>query len=189
MRGPATLSGDLWVFGYGSLMWRPGFPHLEVREGLLEGYQRSFCVYSHYWRGTKARPGLVLGLVPGGQCRGLVFRVEAARRVEVMDYLTDRELSAYAYEAQTLPVLTSQGDVRACVFIAALAHDNFAGDVGIGQAAAIIMDAEGKAGLNRDYLINTLRELNGRGFGEPHLQALLHEVERQTGVINQGDGI
>jgi len=70
-----------------------------------------------------------------------------------------------------------------------LAHDNFAGDVGIGQAAAIIMDAEGKAGLNRDYLINTLRELNGRGFGEPHLQALLHEVERQTGVINQGDGI
>ncbi len=184
-----NLSGDLWVFGYGSLMWRPGFPYLEVREGLLTGFHRSFCVFSHHWRGTPQRPGLVLGLTPGGQCRGLVFRVAADKRDDVMAYLQERELTAYAYAVAFLSVETACGVIESCVFVADPGHSHFAGELAMKEAATIIMEAEGQAGLNRDYLMNTIHELNSRGFREPPLQALLEEVERRTGLIDQGGGI
>jgi cation transport protein ChaC len=170
-------------------MWRPGFPYLEVLEGLLIGYHRSFCVLSHHWRGTPEHPGLVLGLTPGGQCRGLVFRVDAAQRAVVLDYLRERELATYAYKELLLPVATSVATVDACVFVADQQHNYFAGGLSVAEAATIIMDASGEGGLNRDYLMNTIHELNSRGFREPPLQALLAEVERRTGVIDQGGGI
>ena len=152
---------DLWVFGYGSLMWRPGFPYLEARPGILDGYHRSFCVFSRTWRGTAERPGLVLGLTPGGRCRGLLFRVAASQRDDVVDYLNERELAAYAYVPMYLPVqLDDATEIEAYTFVADQCHDHYAGDLPIGAAAQIIMEAEGKAGLNRDYLINTVRELS-----------------------------
>jgi cation transport protein ChaC len=183
------LTEDLWVFGYGSLMWRPGFPHLEAWPAVLPGYHRSFCVYSTHWRGTPARPGLVLGLTPGGQCRGVAFRVEASQRHRVVDYLNERELGSYAYVADTMPVSIGGSSVPCYTFIADQSHHYYAGDLPLGDAARIIMEAEGKAGLNRDYLINTLRELDRHGYGEPSLQELLHEIERRTGIIEQGSGI
>ena len=73
---------DLWVFGYGSLMWRPGFEHEERHSALLRGYHRAFCVYSHVHRGTPEKPGLVFGLDAGGSCRGVAFRVAASRAAE-----------------------------------------------------------------------------------------------------------
>ena len=88
---------DFWVFGYGSLMWHPGFPHVEVRLAVLHGYHRRFCVYSHRYRGTPERPGLVLGLDRGGSCRGLAFRVPAAESAEVIDYLYEREMITGVY--------------------------------------------------------------------------------------------
>ncbi|CAA7620943.1 gamma-glutamylcyclotransferase [Magnetospirillum sp. SS-4] len=181
---------DLWVFGYGSLMWRPGFEYDEVRPAVLEGWRRDFCVWSRHWRGTPERPGLVLGLDKGGSCRGLAFRVPGERAAAVIDYLDERELIGYAYQARTLPVRLDGGaTVEAYTFVADTAHHHYAGAMPLERAAAIIMDAEGRAGLNRDYLINTIRQLEKDGFAEPGLHRLLVEVERQTGIIEAGSGI
>jgi cation transport protein ChaC len=181
---------DLWVFGYGSLMWRPGFDYAEARTALLEGWHRDFCVWSRHWRGTPDHPGLVLGLDEGGSCRGTAFRVTGESAAAVIDYLNERELIGYAYQARTLPVLLDGGGiVEAYTFVADTAHHHYAGALPLEQAAAIIMDAEGRAGLNRDYLINTIRQLEKDGFAEPALHHLLVEVERQTGIIEAGSGI
>jgi cation transport protein ChaC len=185
-----TEARDLWVFGYGSLMWRPGFPHRQITQATLQGYHRSFCVFSHVWRGNWEKPGLVLGLKPGGSCRGLVFEVEASDREAVIDYLHERELGSYAYRPLTLPVTLGGGaEVAAYCFVADIDHPHYAGSLPRDQAVRIIMEAEGKGGLNRDYLINTVRELDRHGYAEPELRALLDEISRRTGIIEQGGGI
>jgi len=181
---------DLWVFGYGSLMWRPGFPYLRSAQAVLAGYHRSFCVYSHVWRGTVEKPGLVLGLTPGGSCRGVAFQVAEADRADVIEYLHDRELGTYAYLPLTLPVeLAGGASVAAYCFVADTDHPQYAGDLPQDEAVAIIMEASGKGGLNRDYLINTVKEIDRHGYGEPQLRDLLAEVARRTGIIEQGGGI
>jgi cation transport protein ChaC len=181
----------LWIFGYGSLMWRPGFPYLHSAPAVLDGYHRSFCVYSHIWRGTVEKPGLVLGLTPGGSCRGVAFEIKPEDQAEVLDYLHDRELGTYAYQPVTLPVALSGSEsaVGAYCFVADTAHPQYAGDLPQDQAVAMIMEASGKGGLNRDYLINTIKELDRHGYAEPQLRDLLAEVARRTGIIEQGGGI
>ncbi len=142
------------------------------------------------WRGTPERPGLVLGLTPGGSCRGLAFQVAATDRDAVLDYLHERELGTYAYKPVTLPVeLLEFGNLPAYCFVADTAHPHYAGGLTLDQSAAIIMEASGIGGLNRDYLINTVRELDKHGYAEPELRSLLKEVERRTGLIEQGGGI
>lgn len=181
---------DLWVFGYGSLMWRPGFDYVEAHPALLRGYHRAFCIYSRHYRGTPEQPGLVLGLDPGGECRGTAFRVAAELATEVVDYLNERELCSYAYTAKTLSVELRDGrHVNAYSFVADPLHRQYAGDLGIDASAALIMDAQGIAGLNRDYLINTVRQLESHGFTDPCLHQLLQKVELLTGTIDQGSGI
>jgi cation transport protein ChaC len=102
MRLPAK--GDLWVFGYGSLMWRPGFEHRARESGLLYGYHRSLCMYSYRHRGTRDRPGLVLGLDRGGACRGMAYRIARSRAEDVLDYLWEREMVSYTYLPRTVRV-------------------------------------------------------------------------------------
>ena len=180
---------DFWVFGYGSLMWRPGFSFLESQPALLRGYHRSFCVYSHHYRGTPEHPGLVLGLARGGACRGVAFRVASAGEQAVKSYLNERELVSYAYTPKTVSVTTSGGTVRAYTFAANPRHDQFAGDLGVERSAEIIMNAQGVAGLNRDYLINTVRQLETEGYTDKRLHELLKRVEYLTGIIEAGSGI
>lgn len=180
---------DFWVFGYGSLMWRPGFAYLEALPAVLRGYHRAFCIYSRHHRGTPEQPGLVLGLDRGGTCRGLAFRVAAEAAAGVRNYLDERELIGYAYAPMTLPVETPGGGVDAYVFVADPQHAHYAGDVGLQRAAEIILAASGVAGLNREYLINTVRRLEQLGFVDSRLHALLERVEYLTGEIEAGGGI
>ena len=180
---------DCWVFAYGSLMWNPGFPYLESCPALLRGYHRSFCVYSHHYRGTPEQPGLVLGLARGGSCRGIGFRVAHENTETVRAYLDERELVTYAYRARTLTMTIPKGTVRAYTYVADPKHGQYAGNLGVECSAEIIMRAEGCAGLNRDYLINTIRRLEAEGFEDRTLHELLARVSRLTGIIEAGGGI
>ncbi len=171
-------------------MWRPGFAFAEAHPATLDGWHRGFCLWSRHYRGTPDRPGLVLGLDHGGSCRGIAFRVPAAQAEMAIDYLNERELVGYAYEPRTLEVrVDGCGTVPAYTFVADCSHHQYAGEMPLTRAAAIIMDAEGRAGLNRDYLINTVRQLEQDGFVDRPLHALLIEVERLTGLIDRGAGI
>lgn len=180
-----------WVFGYGSLMWNPGFRFTDSAPAVLEGHHRSFCVWSRHYRGTPEQPGLVLGLNPGsGQCQGMAFEVAAGEAPEVRDYLRERELCGYAYVEATVSLTLRDGRTcEAYTFVADRAHRHYAGDLPVPEAAEVIMRAQGCGGLNRDYLINTVRELERHGVREAPLHALLREVERRTGEIDAGGGI
>lgn len=189
MRLPG-LETCVWVFGYGSLMWDPGFPHVERREAVLDGYHRAFCVYSQHHRGTAERPGLVLGLDAGGACRANAFRFRPQVRQQVVDYLDERELIGYAYQPAVVDIRLDDGTtVPAYTFVADPSHPQYAGKLPPDEAAGLIMQAAGKSGLNRNYLINTVRHLETLGFVEPELHDLLQRVERATGELDQGAGI
>ncbi|MBK8909308.1 MAG: gamma-glutamylcyclotransferase [Rhodospirillales bacterium] len=170
-------------------MWRPGFTYLEKRPALLKGFHRAFCVYSHHYRGTPEAPGLVLGLDQGGSCRGVAFAVGVDEWPTVKAYLDERELVTYAYAPRLLAAETPEGAVPVYTYVADPDHPQYAGDLGIERTAAIIMGAAGIAGLNRVYLINTLRHLESEGYTDTVLQTLLHRVERLTGIIEAGGGI
>jgi cation transport protein ChaC len=166
-----------WVFGYGSLMWNPGFPHLERRPATLTGYHRAFCVYSHHYRGTPERPGLVLGLDEGGQCRGVAFRVAPEAWDGVVRYLDERELIGYAYTPVQVPIVFDGGSrAMAHTYIADRGHPQFAGKLASADSARLIAAAAGKAGSNRDYAVNLINELEAHGFPDVHLHELLEIV-------------
>jgi cation transport protein ChaC len=180
---------DFWVFAYGSLMWRPGFTCAEKRPALLEGYHRSFCIYSAHYRGTPEAPGLVLGLDQGGSCRGIAYRVDPALEAPVRAYLDERESLSYAYKPKTVTIEIDDSEVEAHTYVADPTHPQYAGDLGIDWSAQIICDAAGCAGLNRDYLINTVRELEAHGYSDERLHELLKRVEYLAGLLEAGGGI
>ena len=177
MRLEAPPGEDFWVFGYGSLLWNPGFPHLEVRLGVLNGYHRHFCIYSHIYRGTPRRPGLVLGLDRGGSCRGLVYRVPAAEGPEVMGYLYAREMVTQVYLPRWLRVRTPQGPVAAAAFVADPEHEQYAGRLAPEAVVALILQGSGRNGSCRHYLQNTVHHLDALGLGDRSMTHLLKMVE------------
>ncbi len=188
--------GGLWVFGYGSLMWRPGFDHLEQCSALLKGYHRSFCIYSHHHRGTSETPGLVLGLNSGGQCHGVAFRVSRDNAPQAVAYLDERELSGDGAYIPTLTEICLERNtgceaeyITAYTYVANTAHLLFAGEMAMDRVAKLIMNAEGISGLNRDYLINTVHHLEHVGYTDEKLHTLLRHVEYLTGTIDMGGGI
>ncbi|CBS87151.1 gamma-glutamylcyclotransferase [Azospirillum lipoferum] len=171
---------DLWVFGYGSLMWNPEFPFVERHAATLPGYHRSFCVASHRYRGTPERPGLVLGLDRGGSCRGMVFRVAAADVPATLDCLWDREMINRVYRPKLLQVRLRDGRsvegleaVRACCFVVDRDHPQYCR--GLDEAAVVcrIGGCCGERGPNIDYLANTVRHLDDLGIRDDRLARLL----------------
>lgn len=170
---------DFWVYGYGSLMWNPGFPHLEVRQALLYGYHRRFCVYSHRYRGTPERPGLVLGLDRGGCCHGMVFRVPAAEGVAVMDYLWEREMMTGVYIPRWVECRTPTGAVTAAGFVVDQSHPQYTGKLQMAQIAELIVQGTGQKGPCSDYLRNTIDHLQALGIHDRRLARLMREVRRR----------
>jgi cation transport protein ChaC len=172
---------DEWVFGYGSLMWNPGFPHAERQRATLDGYHRSFCIYSHHYRGTPASPGLVLGLDTGGACRGMAFRVTGADWPSVVTYLDERELIGYAYRPVSVPLVLDDGRrVDARTYVADHGHDHYAGSLPADESLRLILEARGVSGSNHDYAVNLIRELDAHGFSDDHLHALLARVRTEA---------
>ncbi len=172
---------DFWVFGYGSLMWHPGFPHLEVRPALLHGYHRHFCVYSHIHRGTPGRPGLVLGLDRGGSCRGLAYRVPAAEGEAAMDYLHEREMARAVYKPRWLSLRTAHGPITAAAFVVDREHEQYAGRLPLDEIIDLILQGTGRQGGCVEYLENTVRHLEALGLSDRSLQRLLRLVEARKG--------
>jgi len=167
---------DLWVFGYGSLMWRPGFAYEEARHARLTGYRRCFCIYSVHHRGTAERPGMVLGLDRGGTCEGMAYRVAAARAAETTRYLRAREQVKGVYREIHVPVELIGGahrEVLALAYVAERAHPNYAGQLPLALQARLVHGAQGLSGANLDYLISTLRHLAELGIRERALERLV----------------
>ncbi|MBS9722512.1 gamma-glutamylcyclotransferase [Tianweitania sp. BSSL-BM11] len=163
--------GDFWVFGYGSLIWRPGFAHVETRRARLHGFRRALCVRSVGHRGTKERPGLVLGLDRGGSCVGLAFRVPGALREEVMAYLRERELVTKVYEERVLSVTLDDGSrVPALAYVVDRNHAQYAGGLEAQEACAIVSGAVGHSGPNEDYVLNTVEHLKALRIRDPWLE-------------------
>ena len=167
---------DFWVFGYGSLMWRPGFAFEEAAHARLVGWRRSFCIYSRHHRGSQARPGLVLGLDRGGACEGMAYRVAAADAEATLRYLRDREQVASVYREALVPVtLLTPGrpEVVALTFLVERAHPSYAGALALTRQVQLIRGGCGRSGNNIDYLVNTLAHLAELGIRERGLERLL----------------
>jgi cation transport protein ChaC len=172
---------DLWVFGYGSLLWRPGFEYVERRVATLRGFNRSFCMRSIHYRGTQESPGLVLALDPHktGECQGLGFRVGSELAAETMDYLRERELISSAYVEQTHPISLHEGDqVTAVCYVMDQSHDQYCGALSLETQAVIIARATGSAGPNDEYLFNTVEHLVELGISDPDLEKLVTLVRK-----------
>jgi cation transport protein ChaC len=174
--------GDLWVFGYGSLMWRPGFNYVERVEARLLGAHRALCVYSFVHRGTPERPGLVLGLDHGGACRGIAFRVAAAERGRTVDYLRAREQVTMVYR-ETVRRVWLANDPARCVsalcYMVDRSHAQYAGRLTLEQQLHLVRDGHGQSGANRDYVIEAVSALEALGIRESELHLL---AERLKGV-------
>ncbi|WP_378948250.1 gamma-glutamylcyclotransferase [Mesorhizobium sp. ANAO-SY3R2] len=163
--------GDFWVFGYGSLMWRPGFAHVETRRARLMGFRRSLCIRSWVHRGTEQRPGLVLGLDRGGSCVGLAFRVPGDLRDEVLAYLRERELVTNVYLERALRIRLDDGNVaEAICYIADRNHRQYAGNLDAAHAAEIVSGAAGQSGRNEDYVASTVEHLRALGIRDHWLE-------------------
>ena len=176
---PARTPGDLWVFAYGSLMWRPGFAFVERAEARLLGAHRSLCVYSFVHRGTPERPGLVLGLDRGGACRGIAYRVSAASRADTVAYLRRREQVTSVYRECMRPIWL-RGDpdrrVGALCYLVDRGHLQYAGRLSLEQKLHHIRQGHGQSGANRDYVLATTRALEHLGYRETELHRLAERL-------------
>jgi glutathione-specific gamma-glutamylcyclotransferase len=170
---------DFWVFGYGSLMWRPGFDHVEAVPARLGGAHRALCVYSWFHRGTRERPGLVLGLDRGGACRGVAFRVRSRDRDSVVAYLRERELVSGVYREawRNVSLVGREGEpVMALTYVVDRSHEQYAGRLAPERLVEHVRASSGKSGANVDYVLNTVRHLHLLGIRDPILERLAEAV-------------
>ncbi|WP_137388273.1 gamma-glutamylcyclotransferase [Rhodoligotrophos defluvii] len=177
---------EFWVFGYGSLMWRPGFAYEEQRPALLRGAHRSLCVLSHVHRGTPEKPGLVLGLDLGGSCRGTAFRVAPENWAEVRAYLVAREQVTNVYREALRRISfvdTKGGAAAALVFLIDRRHPQYAGQLSIAEQVNLILQGCGISGRCPDYVRSTVLHLRELGIRDPELEALLQAVDDAEALV------
>jgi glutathione-specific gamma-glutamylcyclotransferase len=177
-----TGDGDLWVFGYGSLMWRPGFLYEEAVHATLYGAHRALCIYSHIHRGTRRQPGLVLGLDNGGTCEGIAFRVAAQHRRTTLAYLRRREQVTNVYRPVLRWVslkLPEPEMRRALCYVVNRRHRQYAGTLPLAVQVGLVRHGKGRSGKNTDYVVNTVRHLRECGVVDQRLERLMPMLERR----------
>ena len=167
----------VWIFAYGSLMWRPGFAYLEGAPALLHGYHRSLCVFSWVHRGTRETPGVVLGLDRGGSCRGWAFRVSAEQEAEILEYLDGRELVTDVYRRKRVPVTVAGRRAVAWGYVVRREHPQYAGQLAQGRLLDLVRHGVGRSGHCRDYLLSTVSHLEAMGIVDGPLHALAKALE------------
>jgi glutathione-specific gamma-glutamylcyclotransferase len=170
-----STKADLWVFGYGSLMWRPGFEFIEQVPARLIGEHRALCVYSFDHRGTPEKPGLVLGLDRGGACRGIAFRVAARLRHATIDYLRGREQTTNVYREVMRSVWLeneARQRVSALAYVVDRGHVQYAGRLSVAEQLRFVLQGHGRSGNNRDYVLSTVKSIEAQGFRDAQLHRL-----------------
>jgi cation transport protein ChaC len=179
---------NLWVFAYGSLMWRPDFDFLDRRQARLVGAHRALCVYSFVHRGTPEKPGLVLGLDRGGNCRGIAYLVAAEKRAATLDYLRAREQVTMVYREVMRSVWLDddpQQRVPALCFLVDRGHEQYAGRLTLEQQLHYVRQGHGRSGGNRDYVLAAVQEIEAQGCRDAQLHLL---AERLKGVHETAGG-
>jgi len=169
-----------WVFGYGSLIWRPGFDFVEKSPALLRGAHRQLCIYSFRHRGTEAEPGLVFGLMPGGSCHGMAFSVDPDRWPDVLEYLREREMDRGVYREAWRPIRLRSGEtVTALAFVAAAEHPQFAGKLDIEAQLRFVRQGVGESGANPEYVLETAAHLKALGIRDRVLDRLAQRLAEE----------
>ncbi len=189
----AELSdADLWVFGYGSLMWRPGFAFIEQVPARLIGEHRALCVYSFDHRGTPEKPGLVLGLDRGGACRGIAFRVAAAHRDDVINYLRGREQTTHVYR-EVMRSVWLENDARqrvsALAYVVDRGHVQYAGRLSPAEQLRHVLQGHGQSGPNHEYVLSTAKAIEAEGFRDAplhQLASMLHDAHPLQPAHDEG---
>ena len=166
--------GETWVFGYGSLIWDPGFEPAEARLGTVRGYHRSFCMRSIHHRGSLEEPGLVLALdaAEGAECRGVAFRAKPEEAEAVRAMIRERELISSAYLEHTVPVETAEGSIYALTYVIDREHGQYCAGLSLEEQARIIARARGGRGRNDAYLHNTVAALEAHDIRDGELERL-----------------
>lgn len=173
---------QFWIFGYGSLMWRPGFDYLHTEPALVHGHHRSLCVYSFVHRGTPEEPGLVLGLDRGGSCHGMAFQVAAEKWVDTIAYLRAREqvTSVYIEKQKTARLIRSGHGVEAITYVVDRAHRQYAGVLSDSELLTHIRQGKGVSGHCIDYVMNTVTHLRAMDIHDPRLERLAQGLASQA---------
>jgi cation transport protein ChaC len=183
----ARLSpGDLWIFGYGSLMWSPGFAYRQKTLARAHGYHRALCILSTRYRGTKRRPGLVMGLCRGGSCWGMAFRVAARQVRGTLARLWAREMPRRVYQPKLVRVRLGTREVRALAFLADPGHPSYVRELDLHGRARLVAQGIGQRGACVDYIRNTLDHMHAVGVRDPHLERILQAALalRQSGRLD-----
>ncbi len=173
-----TLDRDVWVFGYGSLMWNPAIEYVEKRRGRIYGFHRSYCIWTHLGRGTPDNPGLMLALDRGGSCCGAAFRIAADKLEEELSILWAREMALDSYVPAWVRVHTEDGTVGGLTFTINRHHERYAGRMPADVVAAYLATAEGYLGTSAEYLANTVVHLEELGIHDATLADLHRRVTR-----------
>jgi len=182
LRGQWGGRGDLWIFGYASLIWRPEFEAAEHRTALVHGWHRALRMRSRINRGTPQQPGLVFALLPGGACRGVVYRLPRERADAELERLWAREMPTGVYDPRWLPCRTPQGVVPALAFTLSRRSESFMGRLPDDQMLHILRHASGRYGTTLDYLARTAHALHQRGVHDREIERLM-ALARQHGLL------
>jgi len=171
---------DIWVFGYASLMWKPDFNHLEAQPAHLYGYHRALCVYSYLYRGTRKKPGIVAGLLRGGSCRGVAFRIAGKNWEDVHQKLHDREMVYEVYIPKWMQADINGKRQKVFGYIANPNNNQYAGKLTDEKTAKLISRGVGTGGTGIEYLENTLLHLKELGIRDPKLERIFKATVLQS---------